>query len=112
MNVSEMSIEAIEQRLSNVADEMAEIRAQIGDAKGYAAETGEYSDGDWFQKANLALRKKGQEHQRLQLEFGKRRKEERRNHNASVERAFIAAARTRLDQATFKMLWDEALTNA
>lgn len=111
MNVKDMSTEDIEYRLGEVTAEMAEIKAQIGKAKGYAAETGEYSDSDWFHRANLALRLKGREHQALQLEFGKRRKEERRDYNASLEHAFIDAARTKLDATTFRLIMDEALAN-
>lgn len=109
MNVKDMSTEDIEVRLGAVTAEIAEIKAQIGEAKGYAAETGEYSDADWFRRANLALRFKGREHQALQLEFGRRRKEERRAYNSSMERAFIDAARAKLDATTFRLLMNEAL---
>ncbi len=112
MNVKNMSTEDIERRLSKVTEEIAEIKAQIGEAKGYAAETGEYSDTEWFHRANLALRLKGREHQALQFEFGRRRKEERRAHNATIERAFIDAARARLDYATFRAIMDEAVAHA
>lgn len=112
MNVKNMSTEDIERRLGDVTAEIAEIKAQLGEAKSIAAETGEYSDADWFNRANLALRLKGREHQALQMEHGRRRKAERRAYNASIERAFIDAARLRLDATTFRMLWDEALSNA
>lgn len=112
MNVKDMSTKDIERRLGDVTAEIAEIKAQIGEAKGFAAETGKYSDNEWFHRANLALRLKGREHQALQLEFGRRRKEERRAHNASIERAFIDVARAKLDATTFRLLWDEALSNA
>ena len=109
INVKDMSTDDIERRLGEVTAEIAEIKAQIGEAKGYAAETGEYSDADWFLRANLALRHKGREHQALQLEFGRRRKEERRVHNATIERAFIDVARVRLDYKTFQAIMDEAV---
>jgi len=111
MNVKDMSTEDVERRLGDVTAEIAEIKAQIGEAKGIAAETGEYSDTEWFHRANLALRLKGREHQALQIEFGRRRKEERRAHNSRIERAFIDAARARLDATTFRLLWDEALAH-
>ena len=112
MNVKDMSTEDIEGRIGAVTAELAEIKAQIAGAKAHAAETGEYSDADWFNRANLALRFKGREHQSLLLECGRRKKEERRAYNASVEREFINAARTKLDATTFRMLMDEALAHA
>lgn len=111
MNVKNMSTEDIERRLGAVTVEIAEIKAQIGEAKSIAAKTGEYSDPEWFHRANLALRFKGREHQALQLEFGKRRKEERRANNARIERVFIDVARAKLDSTTFRLLWDEALSH-
>lgn len=65
MNVKDMSTEDIERRLGDVTAEIAKIKAQIGEAKGIAAETGEYSETEWFHRANLALRFKGREHQAL-----------------------------------------------
>ena len=112
MNVKDMSTEDIERRLGDVTAEIAKIKAQIGEAKGIAAETGEYSETEWFHRANLALRLKGREHQALQLEFGRRRKEDRRAFNATVEREFINVARTRLDYATFRAIMDEAVAHA
>lgn len=112
MNVKDMSTEDIELRLGDVTAEIAEIKAQIGKAKGIAAETGEYSDTEWFHRAQFALRLKGREHQALQLEFGRRRKEERRARNDSVERAFISVAKAKLDATTFRLLLDEALAHA
>jgi len=108
----DMSTEDIERRLGEVTAEMAEIRAQIFGAKGHAAETGEYSDSNSFNRANTALRFKGREHQALQLEFGRRRKEIRRAHNATTERSFVDVARERLDHVTFRALMDEAVARA
>ena len=112
MTPQEMSIEAIERRLGEVTEEIALIKAQIAEAKGIAAETGDYSDSDWFHRANLALRFKGREHQALQLEFGKRRKEERRQRNDTFERAFIDAARDLLDADTYKMVMAAAVARS
>ena len=109
MNAKDMSTENIGHRLGEVTAEIAKIKAQIGKAKGHAAESGEYADTDWYNRANLALRLKGRERQVLQLEFGMRRKEERKAHNSTIERAFIAAARLRLNPLTFQAIMDEAV---
>jgi len=109
MDIKNISTEDIEKRLSGITAEMAQIKAQIGNAKGYAAATGEYANSQWYNKANLALRIKGREHQALQLEYGKRRRAERRAYNANVEQNFIQVARLHLDTAKFQEIMDEAV---
>ncbi len=108
MNVKDMSTDDIETRIGEIIGDMANIRAQIGEAKGRAAVNGEYSDSGWFHRANLALRLKGRDHQSLQVELGKRRREEKKAHSDTVEQAFIDVARSRLDYTTFRALMDEA----
>lgn len=108
-NAKTRSIEDIERRISVTLAEIAEIKAQIGEAKSIAAKTGEYSDPQWFRRANYALRLKGIEHQSLLLEYGKKRKEEKAARNVTLEREFINVAKTRLDPTSFRLLMDEAL---
>lgn len=112
MNIKEMSAELIEIKLDEITEEIARIKAQIGIAKALAKETGQYADPVWYQRAMLAIRLKGKDHQALQIEFGKRRKEVSRAHNAAVERQFVEVARTVLAEHTFKRIMAEALQNA
>lgn len=111
MRVKNMSTEDIELRLLTITAEIAEVKAQIGRAKSAVMETGKYADSEWFHRASKALRLKGRLHQELQLEFGKRRKEQRAAYNARVEQAFISVAKKNLDAQTFRLLWEEALAH-
>jgi ribosomal protein L20 len=108
-NIKDMSNEYIEHRLITVTSEIADIKTQIANAKSTAAATGEYSDRVWFNKAHTALRLKGREHQELQLEFGRRRKEERRTYSVTLGRIFIGVARAQLDYETFMSIMDKAV---
>lgn len=112
MDVTKMSTDELEKRLRAVMQELAEVKTQIDFAKSEAAETGNYSDADWFNRARHAVRMKGREHQLIQAELGKRKKEERRAFNAKAERCFIDAARRRLDPDLFSDLWAEAMAHA
>ena len=109
MNAKDMSTDDIKRRIGDVTIEIAKIKAQIENARLIAAETGERVDPKWLYRAKLALSFKGREHQDLNIEFGRRRSEERRAYNARVERAFVDAARWKLDATTFRLLFDEAL---
>lgn len=112
MNVTEISTEELERRLHGVTQELAEIKTQLDFAKSDAAETGNYSDPDWFNRARHAARMKGREHQLIQTELGKRKKAERRAFNTNMERYFIDAARRELEPHLFSRLWAEATANA
>lgn len=112
MDVTEMSTDALEKRLGEVMRELAEVKTQIDFAKSEAAENGNYSDPDWFNRARHAVRMKGREHQLIQAELGKRKKDERRAFNAKAERCFIDAARRRLEPELFADLWAEATAHA
>jgi hypothetical protein len=111
MNIQDMSIDAIQNRLSEVLAEMAGIKFQIESAKTKQIDDGIDIDKDWLNRANMALRLKGREQQVLQIEFGKKRKEERRAINLSMERMFIEICRARLDESLFSEIWEEAKYN-
>jgi hypothetical protein len=66
------------------------IKAQIDEAKGRAAATGDYSDREWFRKAMSSLRIKGLLSQRIQTELGKRRQERKNRNREENERRTVA----------------------
>lgn len=108
MNTENMTISEMEQRLSEVAEEIASIKTQIDFAKSDAAANGEYSNRIWFNNARHALRMKTIENQNLMLELGKRRKSERKDANDTFERRFMDVAKKRLDYSLFMEFIAEA----
>ncbi len=93
-------------------EEIASIKEQIARAKARAAAEGDYSDANWYQRANRALRHKQIEHQSLlrsAAELRKRLKQEaQREQNPRFEQAFIAAAKGMLDEDTFQRIVQRA----
>ena len=108
VEIANMTTEELEHQLVEVGGNLARVKTQLDYAKSEAAETGNYSDRDWFNRAKHAKRMLGREHQLIQAELGKRKKRESRSFNNTIERRFIDAARRRLDPVLFSELMDEA----
>ena len=108
INSKDMSTDSIEERLSAVSIEIAQIKSQVEHAASEAREYGDYSDSDWFFRAKSALRFKGIEHQQLLKELAKRKKEDRVRFNLRFERVFVEVARTRIDPVLFQQIKEEA----
>lgn len=90
-------------------EKLAHLKSQIEGAKANAAATGDYSDRDWYNRANLAYRMVAKEHQTCLREIGERNRARRRANGDSVDRRFISIARHRLDPDLFKSIMDEAM---
>ena len=105
---SKEELAAMEEDQLAALEEIASIKEQIARAKARAAADGEYSDADWYQRANRALRHKQIEHQSLMqrtAELRKRLKQEaQQEQNQRFETAFIAAAKGMLDGDTFQRI--------
>lgn len=93
-----------QERLAEVEEAIAAIRAKIDRAKADKITTGEYADPDWFARVNAALRFKGMEHQRLQRIAGRLAREERQARAQSFERAFVDHARKVLAADAFETI--------
>jgi hypothetical protein len=97
-----------------VLQDIASIKAQIERAKSRPRDGKGYSDSEWFQAANTALKYKQVEHQRLLQEIGKQQKiakalrvaKEQQLQN-TFERTFIRTARDLLDRDTYIRLLQE-----
>jgi hypothetical protein len=97
--------------------ELAEIKAQLEEARAAVATTGKYADPGWYRDAGFALRLKGIEYNLLLAEAAKRRRVSRQNEHAfgrgqnvcdgNAER-FVLAARRLLTADTFDMIAREA----
>ena len=95
-------------RLAEVEEDIAAIRAKIDRAKADKIITGQYSDPDWYARVNAALRFKGMEHQRLQRIAGRLAREERVAGARRFEQAFINKARDVLAADVFQSIADQA----
>lgn len=107
-DLTKLSREALDRRVVEVMTEMANIRSQVNDAKSHTATTGDYSDADWFRRAEHALRMRGIEHQKLAQEVGRRNRQEKTERANAREVHFVRIAKRRLDPALFAEILDEA----
>jgi hypothetical protein len=101
--VEQMPYPDVESLMHRLADEIIEINAQINDAKGHAAEYGEYSDAVWYRKAETAKAFKDRFRQKLGAELKRRRKKRR-----PFADWFVEAAKKLLPRETVDDLFDEA----
>ncbi len=94
---------SLEQQNDALLEKIAALKLQLDTAKGKAWTSGEYSDPDWFNRANYALRMTQREHQQVQRDIG-----EKNRRVGAVEQRFMDVARRRLDPDLFHSLMDEA----
>lgn len=99
---------SLDEQNDALLDKIAHLKLQISEAKGRAATTGDYSDANWFNRANHALRMFQREHQQCLREIGDRNKKQRREPSITFERHFMRAARARLDPDLYESLLEEA----
>lgn len=74
MNFDGVSDRELNELYVQVAEDIAKIKMQLGFAKSEAASAGKYSDPLWFRNASHALRMRGIEHQKIQMERSRRKK--------------------------------------
>ena len=101
--VEQMSYLDVESLMHKLADEIIEINAQINDAKGHAAEYGEYSDAIWYRKAETAKAFKDRFRQKLGSELKRRRKQRK-----PFADWFIEAAKELLSEETIEEIFETA----
>lgn len=101
--------------LQEISVDMTDIKAQIQEAKITAAVQHEYADPDWWHRANMALRIKGTQHQRLQNELTKIKLahsiESDRNNRADrplFEQCFVKVARMVLSKDQYMKIAETA----
>lgn len=93
---------------SALEDDIISIRHQVEKAKMHAAMNGIYSDVDWLANAKYALRKKGQQHQRIIQELAKRRKLNKTLKSESLCQSFVDVVRAHVSSETFASFMKEA----
>ncbi len=96
-------VELLELKL-DLGQDINSIKSQVERARVNLIKRGEYADPDWYQRALTACKIKQNQVQRIQIELGKRK----RNQTGKFENAFIDLARQLLHQDTFDLLMDQA----
>jgi hypothetical protein len=107
-----MQTQELESLHFQLADDVANIKSQIDNAKMLAKTKRIFADDEWLTKAQIALRHKGRLHQAAQVELARRRRQEKQNRIVqapTVERNFMNIARAILPADKFQSILDMAL---
>lgn len=120
MNIAEETLETLEAQRTSIENEMiylrtgiAGIRADILDAKAKVATRGEYSDPDWYRRANYALTTKGHRHQILQQQLSAVNKKIKALSHAAADAKswktrFVEVSRRLLTEEMYERIMSEA----
>lgn len=103
-----------------VENECGSIRAQISEAKGRFAASGERADQDWYNRATVALRIRGAQAQRIARQLGKLREATKaanirksmgiiHDDHQKFLHAFFQAAKRLLSEEEYRRVTDQAL---
>lgn len=98
----------LEARRDVVEDELATMKAKLDKVRAEQKATGQWADPDWYRRATTRQRFLGREHQQLTRLIAARKREQRAQQVASVERAFVAAARSILTAGEFGTIMEAA----
>lgn len=82
-----------------IEDRLDRVKGQISKAKADLHITGEYSDPDWFQRAETAKRIMGRQLQKIQPRQGELKRQ--RSSSASFEKTFFEVCQTNLPPEVF-----------
>jgi hypothetical protein len=85
------------------------IKMQLEHARARARQDNDYSDGDWYARAQAALRAKNREIQKITRKAAALRRQEKGSFNMSYERHFVEEAFRRLDPQVFQAIKDTAM---
>ncbi len=105
-NIHELPLADLEKLRDIVEGQLATINAQLSAAKA-KAHSGEYSDPDWFHRAQYARTMKARDSQVLNRLISKLRKTQNKR-TRNLAHFFVDAARELLVADTFQMLMEEA----
>lgn len=116
-DLPDKSTDELIQLLARATNDIAQIKMQMSRAHERRQVTGEFSDPEWYRKAERALSYKGVYLQRINLALRaarakehKSREVEQKLRDSTWERAFVKAARAALDPETFAAIVSEANT--
>jgi ubiquitin len=87
-NLKEASTEELLELKQEVDTNIAAIGGELMEAKANATAHGEYSDPDWFRRATMAKKMKGQLSQRIQTALSKKKAEQKEKNRRENEQTF------------------------
>ena len=90
-----------------ILHDMANIREQLDAARAKARDQGEYSNSEWFRRANKALRLRGRRHQALLRRASELRNAEQYDSEETWDSRFVEVARRRLTSDAFAAIVEE-----
>ena len=105
----DLPLEELQARRQILETDIALIKYQLDLAKHKREQLGEYSDIEWFNKTQLALRFKGILHQAVLGEISKKKKALQKTNDVAVANVFVTVAREKLSPNIFNALLDEAI---
>jgi hypothetical protein len=108
MQTDTRTLEELEARRDVLEEEIASIKAKIDNVRARRHATGEWADPDWYRRATTRQRFLGVEHQRITRLIAARKREQRAAQMASIERAFVGAAKSLLGAETFDRIMSAA----
>ena len=108
VRAAESEYERLLREKETIDRDLAEIKAQLTEARANVARSGEYADPEWWNRALFAARRKARESQRLQREIGEAKRKLGKLRNAEYDRCFIEAARGLLDVPVFQRIENAA----
>ena len=106
--LEDLRFELEEMRLE-IEEDLEKIKGQLTTAKRKAYVDGEYSDPDWFHRANSALGHKKRQHQLSMMLLGRVRRAASRQRSDSFAQLFVSVAREVLPQELMQQVYDETV---
>jgi hypothetical protein len=114
-NLEELDREGLLDLQAKVCESLDAIKTQLDEAKANAAQNGNYSDADWFRRAQSAQRWRGRFHQKIQARLSALKKEtkernldEARKESLRFERTFFSLASKMLPAPLFASIVEAA----
>ena len=103
-----LSVDGLRDLAYRMGEDIDSIEYQIESAQLKVRTNGEYSDGQWYIKANYAMRRKRKTMEFIKMIQGERRRERNMAQNATLANIFIDVARENLQDHEFEAILDEA----
>jgi hypothetical protein len=99
LDLEGLTEEQLLEKKLDIDTEIGSIKSQIEQARIEAAEDGRYADRDWWQRANAAMKIKGNQSQQVQIRLRVMKRE--RHEKLMWERHFVLIAKRRLSEELF-----------
>ena len=103
-----LSVDGLRDLAYRMGEDIDSIEYQIESAQLKVRTNGEYSDGQWYIKANYAMRRKRKTMEFVKQIQGERRREKNMAQNATLANIFMSVARENLHDHEFEAILEES----